>query len=277
MAIGLLLMCGTGTFADSWAHGAARYRAHSDWTGLAGYSRRWIQAQPNDPASWLALGEAYGHLQQWQPMAQTIHRAAALMPRDPRPFEEMSGYFAQARYFADAILALEEAVRAAPNQASTWLALAAQLGNLTEQQIFQPRQVVRGNGGSPQQNAQAADGAFRRAIALGAPEPWGLLARAAVLYMEADVYAPAVRAYLDAVRLHPQEHSALQGLASADGFLKGQCIANRLRFGMDPRTEVEESRWRCGHDTYELSRRADALLFGRVPLRNPPRPSTGPG
>ncbi|MGH9551995.1 MAG: hypothetical protein ACRD3W_21595, partial [Terriglobales bacterium] len=151
------------------------------------------------------------------------------------------------------------------------------LGNLTEQQIFQPRQVVRGNGGSPQQNAQAAEGAFRRAITLGAPEPWDLLARAAVLYMEADVYAPAVSAYLDVVRLHPQEHSALQGLASADGFLKGQCIANRLRFAMDPRTEVEESRWRCGPDTYELSRRADSLLFGSAPARNQPhRPGGRP-
>src|ERR1017187_6635003 len=79
--------------ATDWLSGASQYGNNQDWQGLQAYGQRWTQAEPKNSLAWATLGDAYCRLGQLDQTAGAFKKAAALTPRDPRPWEALSGCY----------------------------------------------------------------------------------------------------------------------------------------------------------------------------------------
>lgn len=247
--------------AEDWMAGARQYGGNQDWRGLAAYGQRWTEAEPSNPLAWTTLGDAACRMGQPDRSAEAFRKAAALTPGDSRPWEAMSGCYANARQFEKAVEVMRNAIKVAPNSGRVWLGFATQLQNLATHQQLATRPLV--GGVLPTQtkkNFEDSAEAYKHALQLNAGEPKELWTEIGADYYYALDYIPAMKAYMSALQIDPNYSYALNGLARSNGALKAECTRVTGKYASGHGPDVARSVWTCDAPTGALSHEADNMV-----------------
>jgi tetratricopeptide (TPR) repeat protein len=119
-----------GESDTTWLSQAKALEAAKDWSSLLEHCKRWIRAEPGEPAAWAILGGAYLQLGRHQEAADAYKEALRLKPDYAEAWNNLGVAYGYQGRHQEAADAHKEAVRLKPGDAQMWINLSAEYGTL---------------------------------------------------------------------------------------------------------------------------------------------------
>lgn len=179
---------------DNWSLRATELEKRKEWDTLRDHALAWTRAQPKNPAAWLALGYAYRKMTQHAEAVEALEQALRINPQNATVWNYLGSVYYMMNQHARAIDAYQQAVEIDPQYADAWFYLG----------------LAYANSG---QNAKAID-AFQQALRADPKhgEAWYSLGNS---YRRLGQHAKAIDAYQQALRIDPQHARAWNNLGNA--------------------------------------------------------------
>ena len=117
LVTGLLLLGSAGAQADVYSEVSQSLDA-KQWDKAQAHAERHLKAQPTDPQMRLLLSRIQDGLGQTEQAMQTLQDLSLSFPELPEPHNNLAALLARQNRYAEAVLALQKAIRVRPDYAT---------------------------------------------------------------------------------------------------------------------------------------------------------------
>ena len=181
-----------------WINRAAVLEQKKDWRGLLKLSQKWVKNEPGSAYAWVALGEAYFAIKQYDQAIPAYREALRIQPEFAIGWNGLGITYSSIEQYNQAIHAYREALRIEPEDAGAWYNMGVAYEHLEQydKAIQTYREALR----------------IQPEFAIG----WNGLGHA---YSNLKQYNQAIHAYREALRIQPEDADAWHNMGNDYGNL----------------------------------------------------------